>query len=136
MADVLEYAGRPYDMDTENLFGLQILMMLIGLFLGLLFFLVGLVIGGCGGPFALLLLPIAGFFYPRFWLNRRAKQRQEAINLSMPDFIDMLVISVQAGMGFDNALQLVARSLGRAAARRASPSAARAGGRRATPDRL
>lgn len=112
VVNILEYAGKPYGMDVEQYFGFQIYLMLVGLVLGVTYAMLGVLIGGCGGPFALILLPVGGFFYPRLWLNRKAKQRQEAINLGMPDFIDMLVISVQAGMGFDNAMQLVTRHVG------------------------
>ena len=107
VVDILENAGRPYGMDTEIFFGFQVYMMLVGFMAGALYFAVGFLFGGCGGPIALLLLPAVGFFYPRLWLNQKAKQRQEAINLGMPDFLDMLVISVQAGMGFDSAMRLV-----------------------------
>jgi tight adherence protein C len=94
-------------MDTEKFFGFQVYMLIVGFIFGGFFTAFGLFLGGCGGPIPLLILPTAGFFYPRLWLNQKAKQRQEAINLGMPDFLDMLVISVQAGMGFDSAMRLV-----------------------------
>lgn len=107
IVDKLEYAGQPYGMDTELFFGFQVFVMIAGFMVGGMYAAVGILFGGCGWPVALLLLPVAGFFYPRLWLNQKVKQRQEAINLGMPDYLDMLVISVQAGMGFDNAMRLV-----------------------------
>ena len=103
----LEYAGQPYRMTVEEFFGFQLFMMIIGFFIGAAYMLFGVVVGGCGWPLVLIVTPIAGFFYPRFWLDKKVQQRQEAISLSMPDLLDMLAISVQAGMGFDNALRLV-----------------------------
>jgi tight adherence protein C len=111
IAHKLEYAGRPYGMDAEQFLGFQVFIMIVGFILGGLYAVMGILFGACGWPIALILLPILGFFFPRFWLGRKVKQRQEAINLAMPDFLDMLVISVQAGMGFDNAMRLITRHI-------------------------
>ncbi|MDJ0754750.1 MAG: type II secretion system F family protein [Ardenticatenaceae bacterium] len=103
----LDYAGRPYDMDAQQFLGVQVYMMLVGLVGGLVYFFVAITLGLCGGAIALLAGPTAGFFLPRLWLDNKVKKRQEQINLSMPDFLDMMVVSVRAGMSFDNALRLV-----------------------------
>ena len=60
-------------------------------------------------PFARGLLTLlsfigAGVFLPSFILRRMVEQRQEAIRQSMPDVLDLLCVSVQAGLGFDGAL--------------------------------
>ena len=60
-------------------------------------------------PFARGLLTLlsfigAGVFLPFFILRRLVEQRQEAIRQSMPDVLDLLCVSVQAGLGFDGAL--------------------------------
>ena len=60
-------------------------------------------------PFARGLLTLlsfigAGVFMPFFILRRMVEQRQEAIRQSMPDVLDLLCVSVQAGLGFDGAL--------------------------------
>ena len=60
-------------------------------------------------PFARGLLTLlsfigAGVFLPFFILRRMVEQRQEAIRQSMPDVLDLLCVSVQAGLGFDGAL--------------------------------
>jgi tight adherence protein C len=73
------------------------------------------------GLFALLSLPIIvrpnvmmalggaalGYMLPAFVLGRQASQRQHRIRLSLPDALDLLVVSVEAGLGLDQAMQRV-----------------------------
>jgi tight adherence protein C len=51
---------------------------------------------------------LAGLYIPNFWLSSKAKARQKAIGLAMPDTLDMMSICVDAGLGFEAALQKVA----------------------------
>jgi tight adherence protein C len=54
---------------------------------------------------------ILGWMAPEFWLGRRIKARQHAILLSIPDALDLLTISVRAGLGFDAALGKVVEKM-------------------------
>lgn len=57
---------------------------------------------------ALFALPIAlGFFGPDAWLQRKVDERRTAMLRALPDVLDLLVISVEAGLGFDSALARV-----------------------------
>ncbi|MGB7860972.1 MAG: type II secretion system F family protein [Acidimicrobiia bacterium] len=57
---------------------------------------------------ALFVLPIAlGFFGPNAWLNRKIDERRQMMLRALPDILDLLVISVEAGLGFDSALSRV-----------------------------
>ena len=54
--------------------------------------------------FSILLMAVAGLVYPYLWLYEKKKQRQGKIRLSMPDIIDMLSLSVEAGLSFNAAV--------------------------------
>jgi tight adherence protein C len=52
-----------------------------------------------------------GYMLPGFILARMAKRRQHRLRLSLPDALDLLVVSVEAGLGLDQAIQRVADEL-------------------------
>jgi tight adherence protein C len=52
-----------------------------------------------------------GYLLPAMALARLAKRRQHRIRLGLPDGLDLLVVSVEAGLGLDQALQRVGDEL-------------------------
>jgi tight adherence protein C len=52
-----------------------------------------------------------GYYAPVLYLESMVKKRQEALRLSLPDALDMLVVAVEAGLGLDQAMQYVAREI-------------------------
>jgi tight adherence protein C len=54
---------------------------------------------------------LLGYTVPEFWLGGRVKKRQKGILLMIPDSLDLLTISVRAGLGFDAALGKVVEKL-------------------------
>ncbi len=53
----------------------------------------------------------AGFYGPGYWLKSRINARKARIEDGFPNALDLLQISAAAGMGFDAAMQRVAREL-------------------------
>jgi len=82
----------------------------IGLLLGLSYLLYGAVAQRALPN----LLPVSiilgglGFFLPEVWLRLRSRTRQRQIQHALPDVLDMLMVCVEAGMGFDAAVARVA----------------------------
>jgi tight adherence protein C len=99
-------AGNPNDLQANDFLGLK----------GML----ALVLGG--GSFVFLSLSktpaantllyslalgFSGFMLPNVWLSTKISARKEAITKALPDALDLLTISVEAGLGFDLALAKV-----------------------------
>jgi len=75
----------------------------------------GLAVAGGGvSPRALVGVAFLGAFgwvLPKFLLERRATSRLEQVDREVPELVDLLVTTVEAGVGFGAALQLAARSI-------------------------
>jgi tight adherence protein C len=52
-----------------------------------------------------LLMGVLGFMGPSFVLNAKVRARQAAVASELPDALDLLSVSVEAGLGFDGAVQ-------------------------------
>jgi len=52
-----------------------------------------------------------GFFGPEAFLNRKIEQRRAEMEKQLPDVIDLLVISVEAGLGFESAMGRVVQNV-------------------------
>ena len=59
--------------------------------------------GGVGLLFGLVLV-LVGFFGPDYLVSMYARRRQERIRAALPDALDLLAVSVEAGLGFDGAI--------------------------------
>jgi tight adherence protein C len=72
-------------------------------------FFFGLILAGAIAPKYLLLWALActgiGFMAPTMYLNSRIRRRQAAVSADLPDALDLLAVSVEAGLGFDGAVQ-------------------------------
>ena len=101
----LELAGRPGNLTPEDFAAVRIVaaavMAAIGLLLGLLLanpvYLAVAVALGAG----------LGFYLPVLWLKQKVDKRRNEIQKGLPDAMDLLVIAVDAGLGFDAALARV-----------------------------
>jgi len=109
----LALAGNPGDLRTADWLGIKAVGAIVG---AGIFFLLFFIVGVLGLPLILriVMLPIGamfGYTIPEFWLGGRVKKRQKAILLMVPDTLDLLTISVRAGLGFDGALGKVVEKL-------------------------
>jgi tight adherence protein C len=91
-------AGLESQVNGNDILGFQFSIMLVFAFCGFIYF---------DSYFSIFLAAAAGLAYPYLWLYEKKKQRQEKIKLSMPDVVDMLSLSVEAGLAFNAAVQKV-----------------------------
>ena len=56
------------------------------------------------GMLSMLLFTVLGFFGPSYWLTLKARRRADLVASELPDALDLLAVSVEAGMGFDGAI--------------------------------
>ncbi len=109
----LALAGNPGDLRTADWLGIKAVGAIVGAGIFVLLFVFPAAIKV---PFPVNLAMIAvgvmfGYTVPEFWLGGRVKKRQKAILLMVPDTLDLLTISVRAGLGFDGALGKVVEKL-------------------------
>jgi tight adherence protein C len=105
----LELAGTSSRLDPTVFLALQFVGVLAFGGLVLLFFTL-LKVNTSSGIKVLLVLvaSILGFIYPQLYLSQRIQKRQKNVRRAMPDALDLLTICVEAGLGFDAAIQKVA----------------------------
>ncbi|HEX8939990.1 MAG TPA: type II secretion system F family protein [Candidatus Limnocylindrales bacterium] len=107
----LALAGNPGDLRVTDWLGIKAVVAIV--FAGLFFVLFGLLLGA-GITMGVLMGVLGvgvGYIAPEFWLGRRVRARQKAILLQIPDALDLLTISVRAGLGFDAALGKVVEKM-------------------------
>lgn len=105
----LDFAGNPRDWSVDRVVSGKVIgaiaLAVVGLALSLVL--------GVGLPLRLLMTLgglVLGFFVPDLYLYQATYDRSQKMERELPDAIDLLTISVEAGLGFDAALQQVARN--------------------------
>jgi tight adherence protein C len=100
-------AGTPHEWTIERVLAAKLVLAISGGALGLL-----LVASKPGALTVLVLVvaPVLGWFAPDALLAGRADRRQQAIRVALPDTLDQITISVEAGLGFESALARTGRS--------------------------
>jgi tight adherence protein C len=101
----LELAGRPGNLTPEDFVAVRLvaaaLLAAVGFLLGLLL----------GNPIYLVISlaagAILGYYAPALWLKQKVDQRRNEIQKGLPEALDLLVICVDAGLGFDASLARV-----------------------------
>src|SRR5260370_12912310 len=101
----LELAGRPGNLPPEDFAAVRIVVAIVGAVVG---FLLGLLLGNIlYMVISLSIGAILGFYLPVLWLKQKVDARRAEIQKGLPDALDLLVICVDAGLGFDAALARV-----------------------------
>ncbi len=103
MRELLDQAGNPISL--ESLLALRVAG---GLFFPGVYF---LLLGQSEHTGIQLLLALAvcylGSYLPKFWVDRKAENRRQAIERSLPNALDLIVVSMEAGLALDAAVAKV-----------------------------
>ncbi len=102
----LVHAGLTGQYRAEEVITGQILLAMVGFLLAIVLVVTGAVSSNVG-VLTLVLLPAAGALVPSSLLQRKVDERQGEIRRDLPDTLDLLAISVEAGVGFEGAMGVV-----------------------------
>lgn len=101
----LIYAGRP----VGDLTGAEFLAVVQLTAMGMFFFVMLLTLAGAGPSFAMIIVPslMAGavFLFTTVWLDNEVAARRSAISMSFPYFMDLSVMTMEAGADFRESVQ-------------------------------
>jgi tight adherence protein C len=107
LAQRLETAGRPHGLNVLNFLGLKFIAALITAMAGFALFVILLKQPLTSGLLFLIIFAVIGFYLPNVWLGSVIRGRKHAIVRALPDALDMIVVSTEAGQAFDQALRRV-----------------------------
>jgi tight adherence protein C len=103
MDAALRQAGQDYALNSNQFFAGKILSAVVAFLFG--YIASNMLNGGLLIPVGLALL---GFFYPNIWLAEILKKRNLSILKQLPFFIDLMTLSIEAGLNLSGALQTAA----------------------------
>ena len=103
----LDLAGNPNNWTPSEFFGIRaIASVVLG---GLIFLLLTLTKSDTVAQLGMtVLFTVLGFVLPGLWLGSKIRSRKANVIRALPDALDLLTICVEAGLGFDQAMQKVA----------------------------
>ena len=108
---LIELAGNPPSLTAERIVAFKIVFGIVGVVVGIL---VAPLLPFTGLVFSVMTVVVFGLFgytFPSAGLASRASKRQKEIRKALPDTMDLLTISVEAGLGFDAALAQVVKNV-------------------------
>lgn len=98
---LLKKAGNPYEMTVARFQGFKIVCVILGFVVGSFIVILGLPLANI----VFVTLPVLGYFSPILLINQKAKNRQDQLRRELPDFLDTVSISLQAGASLDNSVK-------------------------------
>lgn len=104
LREAIARAGTPHGLTVEALIRRQATWAFIGGISAVLLLTNGVLLG--------LLAPVAGWFLPRLGLWSQGRARTAAMERELPDFLDVLAVTISAGLGFRAALRRVSTLVG------------------------
>jgi tight adherence protein C len=103
-ADLLK-AGLTGSVRAEEYVAVQVGVVMLGFAAGLVALVSGMVSLKIGLAL-LFVLPMLGGLAPSWWLRHRTKERRDRVTNDLPDVLDLMTISVAAGLGLEQAMQM------------------------------
>jgi len=103
----LDFAGNPLGLDPT---GVQTIRVAVAAALGTIGVGLGVLIGSTLALGIFLVLGLAlGFYLPIVWLNQLVRERRAEIEAALPNALDVIAISMEAGLGLDRAAEQLVR---------------------------
>lgn len=100
----LANAGLTKELSPEDFFAFK-LFLIIGF--PVVFIVLRTILEETWGLWLIPVVAVVGFFYPNIWMNGRIERRKDEMIRGMPFIVDMLALSVEAGLDFMAAIQKV-----------------------------
>ena len=103
----LDFAGNPFGLDPA---GVQTIRVAASAALGTIGLGLGVLIGSAVAIAIFVVLGLAlGFYLPIAWLNQLVRERRAEIEAALPNALDVIAISMEAGLGLDRAAEQLVR---------------------------
>src|SRR5260370_5552878 len=103
----LDFAGTPLGLDPA---GVQTIRIAASAALGTIGLGLGVLIGSTVAMVIFVVLGLAlGFYLPIAWLNQLVRERRAEIEAALPNALDVIAISMEAGLGLDRAMEQLVR---------------------------
>lgn len=103
----VEAAGFPPDWDINRIVLVKVLAALFGTAIG---FSISLLLGLGFGLLMMVVLTVVGFYIPDYVLEKISEKRAKEMRRTLADTVDILNLTLEAGVGFDAALRMVAQN--------------------------